>query len=68
MTVQATIRSPGNGEWAMLVRAALSLVSLVHTQLKNLFALFMAALEESRARESARILRRYRHLIDDSGE
>ena len=65
MTVQATVRTSGNVERTLLARAVYAFVSVVNEGSRKFFARVMAALDESRRREAARLLHRYRDLIDD---
>jgi hypothetical protein len=66
---QAFLRPGADLEQSKSIRSeTATLVSRINEHRKDFFAHILAALDESRRRESARILRQYRHLIDDSDD
>lgn len=69
MSVQTVTRSGDNREQVRLVRSVLLTTACRTNDLcKAFFTRFFAALDKSRRRQAARVLREYRHLIDDGND
>ena len=63
--ISVSARAIGDSEQTLLARASYSLVSSINDRFRKFGARFMAALDASKRREGERLIRRYRHLIDE---
>ena len=69
MPSQTSTRAKFNYERSSLVQSALAALGYrVNRCRRAFFAKLVSALDESRRHEADRILRQYRHLIDDPNE